>query len=379
MKKKIIIAMDSFKGSAKSKEIGNWVKEGISRVISSEQISVCTIADGGEGTLESLIAGCGGTIFTKEVSGPLSEKVNARYGMIDDQTAVIEVAEVCGLHLTSQTEQDVLSATSFGVGELILAAIEKGAKVIYLGLGGSCTNDGGAGMLQALGVQLLNKEKKKISRGALGLKEVFQASVAYLNPKLREVKIIVLSDVNSPLIGKKGATAVFGPQKGISLEMVDLIDQWMKSYSQVIEESFFVNTKDIPGAGAAGGIGFALLSFLNTEIVSGIAEILKLIDFENEIEEAALVITGEGKMDEQTLNGKAPAGIIKLAKRKDIPVVAIVGSRSSDLSVFFEEGITAIFPIIPGPTDVEDAIKQVKQNTVSTSENVMRTIMLTIK
>ena len=377
--KKIVIAMDSFKGSAKSKEIGKWVKEGISRVISSEQISVCTIADGGEGTLESLIAGCGGTIFTKEVSGPLSEKVNARYGMIDDQTAVIEVAEVCGLHLTSQTEQDVLSATSFGVGELILTAIEKGAKVIYLGLGGSCTNDGGAGMLQALGVQLLNKEKKNIPRGALGLKELFETSVAYLKPNLREVKIIALSDVDSPLIGKKGATAVFGPQKGISIEMVDQIDQWMKSYSQVIEESFSVKTKNFPGAGAAGGIGFALLSFLNTEIVSGIAEILKLIDFENEIKSAALVITGEGKMDEQTLNGKAPTGIVKMAKKKGIPEVAIVGSRSSNLSVFFAKGIAAVFPIVPGPTDIEEAIKQVKQNTVSTSENVMRAIMLTIK
>ncbi|WP_207701307.1 glycerate kinase [Candidatus Enterococcus ferrettii] len=379
MKRKIVIAMDSFKGSAKSKELGDWVKEGISRVVSSEQVSVYPIADGGEGTLDAIIAGCGGTIFTKEVAGPLDEIVAARYGMIDDQTAVIEVAEACGLHLTEQTEEDVLSATSFGVGELILAAIEKGAKTIYLGLGGSGTNDGGAGLLQALGVQLLNKEKESIQSGAIGLKDVTHISVDTIHPSLQGVKLIALSDVESPLIGQKGATAVFGPQKGARSEIAGQIDQWMDNYSQLVEKNLSLNTRNVPGAGAAGEIGFALLSFLDTKIVSGITEILKLIDFEKEVHSASLVITGEGRLDEQTLNGKAPTGIIKLAKKYDIPVIALVGARPVDLSDFYIRGIDAVFSIVSGPVSLEESIRQVKQNTVTASESMMRAVMLAIE
>lgn len=371
--------MDSFKGSARSKEIGAWVKEGIGRIVSSEQVSVHPIADGGEGTLEALITGCGGTIFTKEVAGPLTEKVTAKYGMIDDQTAVIEVAEACGLHLTEQTEEDVLSATSFGVGELILAAIEKGAKTIYLGLGGSGTNDGGAGLLQALGVQLLNKEKQTIQNGAIGLKDLAQISVDSIHPSLQKVRIIALSDVDNPLVGKNGATVVFGQQKGITVEIVEQVDQWMENYSRLVEKSLMVNARNIPGAGAAGGIGFALLSFLDTKIVSGITEILKLIDFEKEVQSASLIITGEGRLDEQTLNGKAPTGIVSLAKKYDIPVIALVGARPSELSDFYTSGIDAVFTIVPGPISLEKSIKQVKQNTVTTSESIMRAVTLIIE
>lgn len=372
----IIIAMDSFKGSAGSQELGEWVAEGIQRVIPEQKVQVLPIADGGEGTTAALVAACQGRFIEAQVSGPLGRSVTARFGMLDEETAVIEMAEASGIALTDQSEDAAMKASTYGVGQLILQAIEYGATKLYLGIGGSATTDGGAGMAQALGAKLLDDKGRQIGAGALGLKDLATIASTELDPRLKEVTIRILSDVDNPLTGQQGTAAVYGPQKGIPESRVNEVDRWLAHYGRIIERDLGVAVAAQPGAGAAGGLGAGLLAFTNARMTSGIAGVLELVHFDTLLEKAELVVTGEGRLDNQSTNGKAPIGIAKRAKAAGVPVVAVVGSRERELSAVYAAGVDLVLPILPRPLTLAEAIASVKENTIMTGETVIRAFKL---
>lgn len=372
----IIIAMDSFKGSATSKELGVWLAEGIKRVVPDQQINVLPIADGGEGTLASLVEARQGRLITTEVLGPLGNTTAASYGMLDKETAVIEMAEASGITLTQQNEEDALTATTYGVGQLLLHAIDQGAKKLYIGIGGSATTDGGAGMAQALGAKLLDHDGQDIKPGAVGLKDLTTIQVDAIDPRLKEVDIQILSDVNNPLIGENGASAVYGPQKGIPADRIKEVDHWLENYANVLNKDLGIAIAEVPGAGAAGGLGGGLLAFTEAHMAQGIDQILEILRFDELLDSAQLVITGEGRIDNQSINGKAPIGIAKKAKAHRVPVVVVVGARDADLSKVYEAGVDLVLSTIPRPMSLEEAMKDVKENTILTGETVMRAFRL---
>lgn len=376
---KVIIAMDSFKGNASSKQLGSWVATGIKNVAQDAIPYVLSIADGGEGTLDALVAGCDGEIIEQEVQGPLAEEVQARYGMLDEHTAVIEMAEASGIILTKQNEEDALSATTYGVGELMIAAMDQGATKLFIGLGGSATTDGGVGMAQALGVKFLDESGSEISPGASGLPAIAQIDSTALDPRIKDLEIQILSDVNNPLTGEKGAAAVYGPQKGIPKERIEEIDAWLCHYGKILERDQKAEVAQKPGAGAAGGLGAGLFAFTKASFGQGIDEILDLLHFDDCLQKSSLVITGEGRIDNQSVHGKAPIGIAKRAKKYDLPVVAIVGNRDADLSEIYQNGIDLVLSNIPRPMSLEEAIKEVKENTILAGETAMRAFLLNNK
>ncbi|WP_461219416.1 glycerate kinase [Lapidilactobacillus salsurivasis] len=375
-KNKIIIAMDSFKGSATSLELGNWLAEGILQVDPDLETIVLPIADGGEGTLESLQTVSQGKLVPVQVHGPLGDLIQADYCLLDPKTAVIEMALASGLALTNQTETDALNASTFGVGELIIDALDQGATKIYLGIGGSATTDGGAGMAQALGAKLLDQAGQPIAPGAAGLPTLAHIDMTHLDPRLKKTQIKVLSDVTNLLLGKAGAAAVYGAQKGIPLSKLDQVDQWLAHYSRIIERDLGIEVAQLTGSGAAGGLGAGLLAFTNATMVQGIQEILNLWNFDALVGQAQLVITGEGKIDNQSVNGKAPIGIAQRAKQQHVPVVAIVGGRATDLSEIYRAGIDLVLPIIPRPMTLAQALDDVHVNTVIAGETAIRAFQL---
>lgn len=372
----IVIAVDSFKGSASSIQAENWLEAGIRKVLPDSRISKIPVADGGEGTVAALTTALNGRLVEEKVEGPLGEEISATFGMLEDTTAVIEMAEASGITLIQQDGEDVLHASTYGVGQLMLAAVREGAKVIYLGLGGSATNDGGAGMAQALGISFKDSAGREIPRGAIGLKDVVSIDASKKNPALEEVSIKILSDVTNPLTGANGATAVYGPQKGITPESVEEVDSWLKNYGEVIQAELGVSIADQPGAGAAGGLGAGLLAFFHTEMYQGIEHILELLAVEEKIRNASLVITGEGKMDAQSINGKAPIGIARLAKKYGVPVIAVVGSRDNDLAPVYAEGIDLVLSVINRPMTLSEAIGEVEENLITAGETAIRAFLL---
>ena len=376
---KIVIAMDSFKGSASSIQAEDWLEIGIRKVLPNCQICKIPIADGGEGTVEALTTAFNGRFVTTRVENPLGKMITAEFGMLNKKTAVIEMAEASGITLIDQTEENALIASTFGVGQLILAAIKEGAENVYLGLGGSATNDGGAGMAQALGISLKDEFGREIPRGASGLKNLATIDITKKNKALNKVTINILSDVTNPLTGENGATAIYGPQKGIKRENIKKIDGWLKNYSNVIQKDLGVSVDNRPGAGAAGGLGGGLLAFCNTEMHQGIENILTLLSVEEKIKDALLVITGEGKMDAQSINGKAPIGIARLAKRHEVPVIAVVGSRDNDLTAVYQEGIDLVLSIINQPMSLKKALESTKENLIIAGETATRAFLLKSK
>ncbi|WP_423253691.1 glycerate kinase [Melissococcus plutonius] len=373
---KILIAMDSFKGSATSKEVGEWVKTGMMNVTQNLDISVLSVADGGEGTLDSLIKGNKGNIYRQIVQDPLGRKISARFGMLDKTTAVIEMAEASGITLIEQNESNALRASTFGVGELLLEAIEKGAEVVYIGIGGSATTDGGAGMAQALGVKMLDATGNSIKPGVQGLETLAHISLNEMDKRIPTIKIKILSDVTNPLTGNTGAAAVYGLQKGIPEKMIAEVDKWLENYSTILKKDLGIDIEQTSGSGAAGGLGAGLLAFTNATMTHGIDEILCLLNFEKRILDVDLIITGEGKMDNQSVHGKAPIGIAKIAKAKNIPVIAIVANRDSDLTMVYQAGIDLVLSIIDSPMTLDNAIENVKQHTITTGETAIRAFLL---
>ena len=373
--RRVLLAIDSFKGSVSSSQAESAVAEGVRRVWPDAEVSTLPLADGGEGTLDA-VAACGGEVVTCEVAGPLGNRVSARMLMDAERaSAVIEMAEAAGIGHSPCTESAALAATTHGVGELMLRAVRAGARTLYIGLGGSATNDGGAGMLQTLGARLVDDRGCDIAPGLAGLERVAGVDLAPALRVLGGARIVVLSDVENPLVGRRGALAVFGGQKGLPTDDAQALrkyDSWMVGYGRLLDTAIvearaqgllrvpegartFGSVLGVPGAGAAGGLGAALLA-LGAELRSGVETVLDLVGFDGRMRDVDLVITGEGNMDEQSAAGKAPVGVARRAKRYGKPVVAVVGGRADNLDAVYEQGIDLVLPICRKPMDLEQAL-----------------------
>ena len=375
----ITIAIDSFKGSLSSMEAGQAVAEGIRRVMPSAGIRIRPLADGGEGTTEALTAGLGGELKSLTVTGPLGRPVTASYGLIRERKmAVLEMASAAGLTLISQEERNPLEATTYGVGEMIRDAIGEGCRHFLVGIGGSATNDGGTGMLSALGFQFLDSEGHPIPLGAKGLENLARISTENARPELSQCSFHIACDVTNPLCGENGCSAVYGPQKGADPEMIRQMDHWMERYGDLAARTFPAADKEAPGAGAAGGLGFAFLTFLNGSLESGVGMVLKEINLKDDIRDADLVITGEGRLDAQTVMGKAPIGVAHLAKEYGKPVIAFSGAVTREAGLCNQHGIDAFFPIMRGVVSLQEALDpgEARINAADTAEQVFRLIQL---
>lgn len=370
---KIVAAIDSFKGSMTSIEAGNAAKAGILAAHPEAQVVVKPLADGGEGTTEALIEGLKGDRITLTVTGPFGEPVSCCYGYLPaTSTAVIEMATAAGITLSDR--RDPLAATTRGVGEIILDAINHGCRDFIIGIGGSVTNDGGIGMLTALGIHFLDKEGKDVGEGGQALGKVASVKLSKMDPRLKECHFQVACDVTNPLCGKNGATYIYGPQKGVSDDMKESLDQAMAHYASICASSLGFDHAKAPGAGAAGGLGFAFQSFLNGTLTPGIDLILKAVGLEEELKDADFVITGEGRLDHQTAMGKAPVGVASLAKKYGAKVIAFAGSVTKDASACNDAGIDAFFPIVRGVCTLEEAMDpaNAKANLSACTEQVFR-------
>lgn len=391
--RRVLLAIDSFKGSVSSARAEAAVAEGVRRVWPDAEVCTLPLADGGEGTLDA-VAACGGELVTCEVAGPLGERVPARMLVdVERESAVIEMAEAAGIGYSPCTESSALAATTYGVGELMLRAVRTGAKTIYIGLGGSATNDGGAGMLQALGARLVDDRGCDIAPGLAGLEHVASIDLAPALRALNGARVVVLSDVENPLVGRRGALAVFGGQKGLpagDIETVHRCDSWMVGYGRLLDTAIvearaqgllrtpkgartFGSVLGVPGAGAAGGLGAALLA-LGAELRSGVETVLDLIGFDERVRDVDLVITGEGNMDEQSAAGKAPVGVARRAKRYSKPVVAVVGGRADNLDAVYGQGVDLVLPICRKPMDLKWALdpQEAATNLICAGESAAR-------
>ncbi len=376
----IVIAIDSFKGSLTSLDAGMAAAEGIVRAIPDAKISVRPIADGGEGTVEALCLGLGGIKMAIDVTGPLGEKVKAEYGLIPKtKTAIIEMSAASGITLVSDDKRNPLNTTSYGVGELIADAIKRGCRSFIIGIGGSATNDGGIGMLQALGFDILNGDGKNVSFGAKGLEEIKTISTGNVIPELSECSFSIACDVTNPLCGENGCSVVFGPQKGADEAMISNMDKWLSDYADLTKTIFPNADKNAKGAGAAGGLGFAFMTFLNGQLTGGIDLILRETRLEEYIKTADIVVTGEGRLDSQTVMGKAPSGVASIAKKYGKKVIAFSGCVTKDAHLCNDHGIDAYFPIVRGACSLEEAMNpdNAFENMSDTAEQVFRLFSLT--
>ena len=374
---KIVIAPDSFKESLTALEVANAIERGFKRIFPNAEYVKLPMADGGEGTVQSLVDATQGRLIEAEVTAPLGNQVNSFFGLSGDgKTAIIEMAAASGLHLVPMDERNPCQTTSFGTGELIKQALDLGVQHIILGIGGSATNDGGAGMLQALGLRLLDKNGQSIGFGGTALSNLAEIQLADLDPRLQHVQIEVACDVNNPLCGERGASAIFGPQKGATPEMVKELDAALAHFAEIADRDCGKQIKEQSGAGAAGGMGGGLLLLPNVQLKAGVQIVLDNLKFAEQVKDADLVITGEGRMDAQSILGKTPIGVARTAKQFNRPVIAIAGCLREDYEVVYEHGIDAVFPIIRSLGDLPTILKQGEQNLISTAQNVARLLSL---
>jgi glycerate kinase len=368
---KIVIAPDSFKESLSALEAAEAIEKGFKRVLPDAEYVKVPMADGGEGTVQSLVDATGGKMIFKTVTGPLGEPVDAFFGILGNKTtAVIEMAAASGLHLVPKEKRNPLLTTTRGTGELIAAALDHGVNHIIIGIGGSATNDGGSGMAKALGAKLFDHNGREIGEGGGSLAALASIDLAELDPRLEDVKIEVACDVDNPLTGERGASAIFGPQKGATPEMVAQLDRNLGHYAAIIERDLGKKINDVPGAGAAGGLGGGLLAFLPAELKRGVDIVIEATNLSQIVADADLVITGEGKIDGQTIFGKTPIGVAKTAKKYGVPVVGIAGNVSRDSHVVHQYGIDAVFSIVPGVILLEDALKNAAEYVERTAANI---------
>lgn len=389
---KVVAAIDSFKGSMTSMEAGRAAREGILAAHPDAEVVIRPLADGGEGTTDALIEGLGGERIDLTVTGPLGDPVTCYYGYLSSTentgkknvgkdtatggmgsgTAIMEMAAAAGITLTDV--RDPLSATTFGVGEMILDAMDRGCRDFIIGIGGSATNDGGIGMLKALGFRFMDPDGNDPGEGGQALGKVASIDISGKDPRLDECRFRVACDVTNPLCGENGATYIYGPQKGVTDDMKKSLDQAMEHYASVAADTLGQDHAEAPGAGAAGGLGFALLSFLNAELTPGIRLILDAVGLEEELKDADVVITGEGRLDHQTAMGKAPVGVAELAKKYGATVIAFAGSVTPDAGACNLAGIDAFFPIVRGVTTLEEAMdsENAKANMRACAEQVFR-------
>lgn len=374
---KIIIAPDSFKESLSALDVATEIEAGFRIVFPDADYVKLPIADGGEGTVAALVAATGGEIHNLLVRGPLGDPVKAFYGICGDkQTAFIEMAAASGLALVPVAQRNPMKTSSFGTGELLLHALEQGVRDFIIGIGGSATNDGGVGMLQALGVSFLDEQDRKIGLGGQALKSLIRIDASGLDQRLQKSRIQIACDVDNPLTGDKGASAIFGPQKGATPETVAMLDHYLKNFASVIRRDLHRDVETVPGAGAAGGMGAAFLAFTNAQLRPGIDIVMEAIRLDQHLANAALVITGEGKIDGQTIYGKAPIGVARQAHKAGIPVIAFAGSLGEGAERVREHGISACFSIVNRPCSLETALMEAKQNLRLTATSVAEVIAL---
>lgn len=376
---KFILATDSFKESMTSKEACNAMERGIKKIIKDAECIKIPMADGGEGTVEALVYATKGEFKNVMVTPPMieEEKINAVYGILGDgKTAIIEMAAASGLELVKRERRNPLKSTTFGTGELILDALNNGVKNIIIGIGGSATNDGGVGMLMALGAKFYDIEGKEIGVGGEELLRLERIDISNLDTRLKDVNIEVACDVTNPLIGEKGASRIFGPQKGATHEIVEILEKSLTNYGRVIKNELGIDILYVEGAGAAGGLGGGILAFLDGELKRGIEIIIKYSKLKEQIQEADFVFTGEGAIDSQTIFGKTPMGVASVAKEFGVKTIAFAGKVDEDVENLYDLGIDAIFSIMLGVTDLDTALKNGEKNLEKTVENVVRLLVL---
>ncbi len=368
---KLVIAPDSFKGSASAREVAQAIADGLKFPLPDAEFDLVPMADGGEGTVDALVAATNGKIVTKQVTGPLGEPVDAFFGILGDgETAVIEMAAAAGLHLVPPEKRNPLVTTTYGVGELIKAALDEGCKRIIVGIGGSATNDGGAGMAQGLGAKLLDENGNEIGFGGGELGKLAKIDISELDDRLIKTEILVACDVTNPLTGPNGASAVYGPQKGATPEMVKLLDENLRHYAAIIRRDLGVDVEHVPGSGAAGGLGAGFMAFCQGKLRRGVELVIQAVGLDERIQRADLVITGEGKLDFQTGFGKVPYGVAQVAKRYSKPVIALVGQLGEGAERCRKWGIDACFAIVNRPMGEQEAMANALALLKRTSEEL---------
>lgn len=374
---KIVIAPDSWKESLTALEVANAIEDGFRQIFPDAEMIKIPMADGGEGTVEAMVAATQGRIVNLSVTGPLGEPVDAFYGLSgNEQQAFIEMAAASGLESVPAARRDPRITTSWGTGELIRHALDAGVRHIIIGLGGSATNDGGAGMVQALGAGLLDAHGEQIAFGGEALRQLERIDLTHLDPRLAECRIEVACDVTNPLTGNDGATAVFGPQKGATPEMVQQLDRALAHYGKVIERDLDKSVMTLQGGGAAGGMGVALYAFCGADLRQGIEIVTQALGLDDAVRAADLVITGEGRIDSQTIHGKVPIGVARVAKRYQLPVIGIAGSLTADVEVVYDHGLDAIFSVIPRICTLDDALVNAAENLRMTARNIAAVIKM---
>lgn len=370
---KYVVAPDSFKESMTAKEVCDAMEKGIKKADSAAEVIKVPMADGGEGTVDSLVDATNGQRVIVEVTGPLGNKISAYYGILGNgTTAVIEMAKASGLEIVEKKKRNLMITTTFGTGELIRDALDHNVKEIIIGLGGSSTNDGGSGMAQALGAKLLDQNNNQISFGGGNLDKLDKIDISDLDSRLQDVKIILASDVTNPLIGKDGASRVFGPQKGATPEMVEKLENNLQHYAKIIKRDLNKDVASVSGAGAAGGLGAGLMAFTTCKMRQGVDIAIEVTKLEEKVKSADYVFTGEGGTDFQTKFGKTPYGVAKLGKKYHKPVISLAGYLGEGIDSLYSEGFTAIFGIIPGACDLSTALKNGPSNVARTTENIVR-------
>lgn len=371
----ILVAPDSYKGSLSAVAVADAMEQGIRSVFPNARVTKVPIADGGEGTVEALLAAAGGQVVLQNVTGPLGNSVEAHWGILGDgRTGVIEMAAASGLALVPANRRDPRVTTTYGTGELIRAALDRGLHRLIIGIGGSATNDGGAGMIQALGGRFLDAAGNELARGGSELARLSSIDLAGLDPRLSDVEILVACDVDNPLCGPHGASAVYGPQKGASPEMVTELDGALGKYARIAEMATGKDVAQVPGAGAAGGLGAGFLFFTGARLQSGVQIVLEAVDFGRLVREADLVITGEGNTDHQTARGKAPVGVARIAKQFDVPVVCLSGGLGDGSDEVLDEGIDALASIVDGPASLDECIASARELLQAAAARVCRMI-----
>lgn len=377
---KIVIAPDSYKESLTAIQIAKIIQSGFTEVFPDADYQLIPVADGGEGTVRSIIDATKGRYLTKKVTGPLRNQVEATYGITGDgRCAIIEMAEASGLALVKKDERNPYITTSFGTGELILDALDQGVSKIILGIGGSATNDGGVGMIQALGGRFLDEEGRELPFGGKALKHLVTIDLSNLDPRIENCDFEVACDVDNPLTGERGASMIFGSQKGATPEMVKVLDYALYHYATLLEETLGVDVNSIKGAGAAGGMGAACVAFLKGHLRPGIDIVIEAVNLEASVQEADLVITGEGKIDLQTCFGKTPVGVAKIAKKYQKPVIAIAGSLGEGYELTADHGIDAVFSVVNSPVSLEEAIEATPDNLLQLARNIAMVYKLGLK
>ena len=375
----ILIAPDSFKDCLSARQVAEAIKRGIERVLPEAAFQIAPMADGGEGTVQSLIDATGGQLVHLQVMDPLMREIGSFYGITGDgSTAVIEMASASGIELLAPSERDPWITSTYGTGQLIADALKKGVKTILMGIGGSATNDGGRGMAEALGVRFSNSDHRSSGRGGGSLGEVKQIQMEGLNPRIKDISILVACDVSNPLTGPKGASAVYGPQKGADPEMVRKLDSNLAHFAGILEEQLGKKVDKVPGAGAAGGLGAGLMAFLDAQLTRGFDLIAETVQLEQKILNANLVITGEGKIDAQTQYGKTPFGVAQLARKHKIPVLGVGGTIEKGAEILYDFGFDVILPIMEKPVDLTFALANAEQLLENTGERIGRFLKLNI-